>query len=203
MIDDDDRQWSDLAEIWQAQARPVDVAVMRAKIRARARKVNWLFALDMVQALLAFASAAVLLPRWTWPSNLVGFSLVVFGALAFGLAIWTRFPVNDTAVTSARRAFETSVRQARQGIRLAITGYCVTTAHFLLIGLLGYAHSQPSYHRIVPFSFWTKTLVVGVLLMLWVWRCHRLFRESRSDLNGLLALEDELFPDSPPIGRAD
>lgn len=194
MDSEEDRKWSALASIWTAPDEAIDIAQVQRQIRRRARNANLLFALDAAQSLGAIGLAVYFLILWTWPHSLVGIALLLFGGLALGLAHWTRFAAGGVALDDAREAFQVSVRQARAGIRWAISGYCVAATGVILLIILGYAHSQPVYRSVFQLPYWVKTAGVSAYMVFLLWRCSRLLVENRRYLSGLNAIERDLFP---------
>jgi len=194
MESEEDRKWSALASIWTAPDEAIDIAQVQRQIRRRARNSDLLFALDAAQGLGALGLGIYFLNLWTWPHSLVGITLLLFGGVALGLAYWTRFAAGGAAIADAREAFRVSVRQARAGIRWAISGYCVAATGVILLIVLGYAHSQPLYRSVFQLPYWVKTAGVSAYLVFLLWRCTRLLIENRRYLAGLNAIERDLFP---------
>lgn len=194
MDQQEDQKWSALTAIWQAPTDEIDVDHVQRQLRRRARNADILFALDMAQGLIQLGLGALFVGRWVWPSSLVGISLLLFGGFAVGLALWTRYAKGDSGSAGVDSAFRESIRQAEAGIRWALSGYCVAVSGVLLLLILGYAHAQPVYQRVVPLPYWEKALFAGGYLVFWLWRCTKLLRENRRFLHGLRAIETELFP---------
>jgi hypothetical protein len=191
---DEDQKWSALAAIWQTPGDAIDVAHVQRQLRRRARNAAILFALDMAQGIIQIGLGLFFLYRGTWPSNLVGASLLLFGGFAAGLALWTRYAIDRSGLASADGAFRVSIRQAEAGIRWAISGYCVVATGVVLLCILGYAHAHPVYRSVVPLPYWEKALFAIAYLALLSWRCTRLLRENRRYLLGLHMIADDLFP---------
>ena len=190
-----DREWSELSAIWrQKPAGELDIARIRRSIRARVRNANLLFALDLVGNGAALAGACVLLGRWTWPSNLVGITFVLYGVFALSLACWSRFAGGTATAQTPSQALDADVRQARARVRWAQSGYIVCSLAVVVLPILYYAHLQPSYRSLVPLPFWIKAAIVGTYTAILFWRCMLMLHRNRAHLNGLLRIRSELFP---------
>ncbi len=198
---DEDQKWSALAAIWQTPTDAIDIAHVQRQLRRRARNAAILFAIDMAQGVIQIALGVLFVQRGVWPANLVGASLLLFGGFTVGLALWTRYAIGHTGLASADGAFRLSVRQAEAGIRWAKSGYCVAATGVVLLAILGYAHAHPVYRSVVPLPYWEKALFAIAYLAFLLWRCTRLLRENRRYLQGLHAIEDDLFPPDPAAVR--
>lgn len=184
----DDQKWTALAAIWQSPADEPNVADLKRELRRRARNANLLFLFDLSQGAIQIGFGIFLLELWTWPSSLVGASLLIFGVFALALAIWSRFGTDGATATGEDDALALSTRYAEAGIRWAISGYLMIGSGILLLLILGYAHNQPDYHRIVPLPYWLKTVFASGYLLFWLWRCTRLLRDNRRLRHGLQAI---------------
>lgn len=190
----EDQKWTALAAIWQSPADEPDIDELKRALRRRARNANILFLFDLLQGAIQIGLGIVLFARWTWPSSLVGISLLLFGLFAIALAIWTRFGADGGSAAGEDNALSLSMRHAETGIRWAVSGYLVIGSGVLLLMILGYAHSQPGYRSIIPLPYWLKAGFAGSYLLFWLWRCTRLLRDNRRLAQGLRAIEQDIYP---------
>ena len=89
MSSESQREWSELSELWRESAEPLDAAAIRRRIRRRSWLANIWFAGELLLCLAALAIAGVFIARWTWPSNLVGVTLLLYTCFALGLTCWS------------------------------------------------------------------------------------------------------------------
>jgi len=199
----DDQKWTALAAIWQSPADEPNIDELKRALRRRSRNANILFFFDLLQGGIQIGLGIMLFGRWTWPSNLVGVSLLLFGIFALALAIWTRFGADGGEAGSENNALALSMRHAETGIRWAISGYLVIGSGVLLLLILGYAHSQPGYQSIIPLPYWLKAGFAVSYLLFWLWRCTCLLRDNRRLAQGLRAIEQDVYPADIGASSAD
>lgn len=198
-----DQKWTALAAIWQSPADEPDIEELKRALRRRSRNANILFLFDLLQGVIQIGLGIMLFARWTWPSNFVGVSLLLFGSFALALAIWTRFGADGGKAASEDNALALSMRHAETGIRWAVSGYFVIGSGVLLLLILGYAHSQPGYQSIIPLPYWLKAGFAGSYLLFWLWRCTRLLRDNRRLAQGLRAIEQDIYPAGTGVPHGD
>jgi hypothetical protein len=198
MSSESQREWSELSELWRESPEPLDAAAIRRRIRRRSWLASIWFAGELSLCLAALAIAGVFIARWTWPSNLVGVTLLLYTCFALGLTCWSHSTSLSVSTATAADTWKTAVRQARASIRWAQSGLILSAVSLILSPIVVYARLQPDYQGIgspLSLPLWLRLLVIACFWAPIVWRCIHLLRRGRSELAGLMAIRRELLAD--------